>query len=414
MRSPETGYSEIVYDESEVKDIQAAQAAAGGQPPDESQHYITRQELMRWLNVGRWAVTKYEAKGLLHRKLTLRRSRRKQIWYPRAECDRLSALLAERKNRQVTGPRGVCINTWAVIQEYGWSWNTLRAWEKECPCLPGGKLVPFWYSRAIGEGKPRRYYHVNDLEEIREARGRGYTGYFETPEGRWLSLKAAARQSGLSRRRLSDYTHHCPLLQEGRLRSIRRRPPDASKGKRQHTILEADLGRLLDALRNIIRDGEQGHEWQPVCAILDQHATTSLRTKVNVHRMLRAMQTNGLLSAVWLRKVYTDGLIRTAWHFNVNELARLLAGRSLEAVAEEFAKTEHNGECPAPTDSGQPKPTAAPIRRGRGRPRGRSRSTIDKRANIRKDLDSGLDTAEVAKRHHVSDGCVRNVRNGAF
>ena len=54
-------------------------------------------------------------------------------------------------------------------------------------------------------------------------------------------------------------------------------------------------------------------------------------------------------------------------------------------------------------------------RRGRGRPPGISSTTAQKREAIRADLADGrLATAEIARKHHVTPGYVRNVRAGQF
>jgi hypothetical protein len=346
MRSPDTGLSEVVYAETEVQEIQKAKAAAGAAPAEPGTSFVSREDLMRDLDLGRAAVLSYEASGLLHRRTTPGRRGHAKIWYPRAECDQLRTLLAERKDQRYEDKHGPCLITCAVIQQYGWSWNTLRRWERACPWLAGGRLVPVWYSRKLGAGKPRRAYRICDLKAIQEARARGFPGYYDTPEGRRLDLKTAAVQSGLNARRLRGYTRLCPLLPEGRLRSVRVRLPNAQGSRAAHTILEADLCKLTDALRSLVRDGDQEHEWQSVKAICHRYKVTHHRTRIHVHRLLRAAHANGTLSGIEITKQYTNGCgtIRKSWHFNVQELDRLLAGRSLADVATEFAQAAAHGE----------------------------------------------------------------------
>ncbi len=75
-------------------------------------------------------------------------------------------------------------------------------------------------------------------------------------------------------------------------------------------------------------------------------------------------------------------------------------------------------EPPAPISAAAKRHTAAAVprpRRPRGRPSGRADATRERRSAIRQDLATGkLSTSQIAAKHHVSDGYVRNVRSGAF
>jgi hypothetical protein len=73
---------------------------------------------------------------------------------------------------------------------------------------------------------------------------------------------------------------------------------------------------------------------------------------------------------------------------------------------------------PTPTAAqanGHADPKPIKPKRPRGRPSEPSAAARNKRSLIRQDLADGrFETSEIAKRHHVSDGYVRNVRAGIF
>jgi hypothetical protein len=91
--------------------------------------------------------------------------------------------------------------------------------------------------------------------------------------------------------------------------------------------------------------------------------------------------------------------------------SRLHRGTNGQYTANGYATTNgHAAPNGTPTTSKAAKPKGK-----RGRPSIQSMTTIEKRTRIREDLKSGKFTpAEIATRHHVSPGYIRNVRAGIY
>jgi hypothetical protein len=229
MRSPDTGWRETVYLESEVNEIKEAMLSVGLPPTDPQEDFITREELMDSLGLYLEAVRAYEAKGLLHRQERPRQRGRPQIWYPRSEHDHLRTLLDQRRQGAREGPRGPCLTVTAAVQKYGWTYQTLEGYEKDCPCLPGGRLAPEWYTDELGgvnprrasrSGRTRKAYHICDLDIIQQARNGDAPGYYDTGAGRLLTLQLAARYAEIKVGTLRQYVRRCNLLPEGKRQRV--------------------------------------------------------------------------------------------------------------------------------------------------------------------------------------------------
>src|SRR5205807_10561696 len=128
-----------------VTAIKEAMLAVGLPPSDSEKNFVTREELMEDLGLYVQAVRVYERKGFLHRTERPRKGGRPQIWYPWTEYDRLRTLLDQRRQGIRQGLRGPCLTFATAVEKYGWTYLTIERYEKDCPCLPEGRLVPHWY-----------------------------------------------------------------------------------------------------------------------------------------------------------------------------------------------------------------------------------------------------------------------------
>jgi hypothetical protein len=348
FRSPETGSKETVYDEDGVREVQAAIAATGLTPSEPGELRIAREKLMQDLSLNAWSVLLFERKGLLHRRETPRRLGRPQILYLHSDYDKLRMLLADRQVGHHREPHGVFLRVKSAVEQYGWKPETLIAYELYCPCLPKRKLVPEWFIDPLSiSDRPRKFYNVADLDTIRAAKANGFNGCYQTGEGKRFNLKIASKRTGLAIGRLYQYLGRCGLLPEGKLRTVKMRPPNL--GGWEHTILDADLDRLAQAVSDAVRKSKSTGQWKTVAEIGRGYGVTTGRALTQVYWLLQAAHAAGELSATEITRHFSGrrGRIRKRLHFDVDELDRLLAGRGLVEVANEFAQAKPSGECVA-------------------------------------------------------------------
>jgi hypothetical protein len=324
MRSPETGKQAMVYPETEVFEVKQARASGHAMPVVPEGQCVRQKELMKGLGIRRETVLSLEDQGLLARIEVPRPTGMPAIWYPKSQYDELLTQRMREKEGYFVGLRGLCLTIPAVQRDYGFDRDTLYGYEDDCPCLPGGKLVP--------EIIRFRSYHQIDLDHIRAARASAWDGCWNTPEGRRLNLKIASLRTGLSRRRLRQYIKRCILLPEGKLPSERLRPP---QGKKEHAVFEADLDRLMQAIAAAVNAGSLADKWSTVAEIFERHRIVGIKDRVAVNQLLRELHSAGILSGITLPLKYMtgNGQIRQALVLDTDELAALIGQNSLVQMA---------------------------------------------------------------------------------
>lgn len=338
VRAPDNGLWIKLYAESDVVELKMALASAGHSPNMSGEVYILRADAALSLKLRVETLKEYEDRGILHRAESPRSLGEPLIWYRGTDIERIRALLDERRRGRRAGPRGECMVIMEVVKKYRWTYGTLKGYEKECPCLPDGKLIPEWYvDELTASGRLRRAYHVVDLDTIQSTQSRHFAGFFETPEGRRLNTTAAARMTGLSRDRLIQYARRCSLLPEGRLYSTWMRRPTRSK-TRERTFHESDLQRLITILNGVESAENRDPNWQSIGQLWVRDKLTRLKERVAVREMLLEMASNGSLTTRTITRQYiaknTNIQIRLC--FDVREINNLLSGRRLADIAVDY------------------------------------------------------------------------------
>jgi hypothetical protein len=128
------------------------------------------------------------------------------------------------------------------------------------------------------------------------------------------------------------------LLPEGKLPSERLRPPKM-QGKKEHAVLEADLDRLLEAVRNVAGERRLSDKWESATEVFERFDVSDIKARIAVNRLLSDLHSAGLLSALKAKKSYLagNGQIRELLVFSTEELNSLLGGRPIAEVAAEWA-----------------------------------------------------------------------------
>jgi hypothetical protein len=336
MRSPETGIWETVYDEKDILEIRDAIATRGQSPQKKGQTFIRRETLMKSLKTSLRMVHLLESKGILHRETRPRARGRPEIWYPRTEFNQASQLVSElRKGIHSVGAI-VCLTPTAAVGKYGWDYKTLSGWEVACPCLADGKLSPAWPTDPLTD-RLVKCYREPDLDAIKEAQSRGFSGVIDTPKGRLLTLTHVSKLTGLAKGRLRRYSR------DGRLPAKLRRRPDGRKGRHLYMVIEADAKRLKQEIDAAVDANDLGN-WQTVYRVCLQHRIPGRFARLQVFKLLQQARDAGVLSGVERAVRFPKtGRVCKRVLFDTEEVDNLLAGRSLADVAEEFFSVTAGG-----------------------------------------------------------------------
>lgn len=225
----------------------------------------------------------------------------RKTWYSEDQINEINKSFLKQTGGHYETPSDPCVSTGAIKKTRGFGWHQLEAWEDRCPYHATGRLVPVWVDNKLPGRRRIKTYRIRDLDEIQSWRNRWHAGVYELPEGRRLNLAVAADRLDCSRQFLKNCIRKCPRLPEGKLASVKLRPP-RPRARGEHTILETDLERLRAAIQAIDCNGTAERSWKDADEIAAHYGRTDLTGQIAWAQWLRMASDAGTLSSTRLAK----------------------------------------------------------------------------------------------------------------
>jgi hypothetical protein len=368
MKSPRTGLEHKTYAETDIDAIKRRLAQpAVGRHVDREGAWLDVASTKRELGVHRQTLTAWEG-GCgyldgepLRSKKECGRHGGEEMWY--FEDDVYSIKEAMAQPEGVYGSADDPYLTPAAVAEdkrFGYGRQTLLGWENHCPFLPAGKLPTRLFTDKHNATKQRKTYRVADLLRVSRARKVRFDGCYETAAGRRFNLARASKECGLSSACLRNYVRKSPYLPERHLPFKRKRPP-RDQGKREFTVLESDLKRLMDAIEAAHNYGQLDGNWKSSEEIAGHYKILEPSMQRTMRSMLCEWRRDGVLAAKQVRPRHGGAPF---WIYDVNQIDRLLTrpvGLASE-VAPEGEQTAEGRNGPTTTlDSNGQESKSAPL-----------------------------------------------------